>query len=764
MTSYFGASIFWGAVIEAPIILMLATLIGRQYGWMLPVRLRANGVFYLAPVLGLATLIIAASLVGRYLPLGYGFVVPAVTFIFAGMSLAMERHRGDAFIHAGVVSIFGIVCGVSVLAPLFVYGAFNSDNDAFTYMAHSSWLQGHAFDEIIPAEEVTPASSQVALYQRVGLRMGSSFLLAFFQALFSARWPYEVFPSLMVASLGACGLAVGFPIAASLRRLKRRYMRLAILALPAFSLGGMVAGANFGFLPQVVGLAMGAGFLFLLGPLLNWVLRWQGHRQAIALASIPCALMFVASAYAYSELLPFLAVAALASGFILILRFGAWEKIFLFGFVFACTSVLLLNSELTRIYTAIKIQSGAVVGMSVDWSLLGFVAHAVGLHGGPWDHLQWAKEGYPIGLAAMGVQLLFAVVIAGVSLNFRLLAQLFLNGMLMPVVIILLIFICGALYFRYAVPSPFPTPGVGQSWNQFKLSEWANPFLMPLLIMAFIGLRKHFGTSFAPLVSVAFFFGLFCTIWVGVMKIAPLMQTYGVGDLNHFYTNFRGAVLKACGQDARIYLALRGPYLKFRQMAAIYLNEQVPHSDWTDDVYIINNLPGLRRAENIAAGDCIVEPSAIGGWLSSGESIGPFRVGIFDGQRGKINIVSVDGAYNRESDGSNWWHWVEHKVDFKLEPSFIPPDFLKTKVQFEYQEIGGQKLALHLIRRNGASQEIILPTSGNAMVSFERVIDVPPGDLSEMSAEGDGRSFVLGKGDPRMAAFMIRNVVVAPAW
>lgn len=51
----------------------------------------------------------------------------------------------------------------------------------------------------------------------------------------------------------------------------RRSQRLLLLALPAFGLGGLTFGANFGFMPQTLGMALAAGALFMAGPVLDWI-------------------------------------------------------------------------------------------------------------------------------------------------------------------------------------------------------------------------------------------------------------------------------------------------------------------------------------------------------------------------------------------------------------------------------------------------------------------------------------------------------------
>jgi len=756
-------SIFWTTLLSVAAILTLATLIGRAWGGLFPYRLRSPARFYLAPVLGLATLTLIASLLGRILPLGNSVMVPVLVVSLMIWALVREPRAMLAFRHSMWVSIFGFACGASVLGPLFAFGAFNAHNDGFTYLVHSNWLQGHAFGDAISAGQVTPLTTQVLLYQQEGFRMGASYLLALAQSLLNLQWSYEVYPAVVISAIAACCLAIGFPLAESLRPIRRR-TRLALLALPAFTLGGLAFGANLGFLPQTVGLALGAGLLFMVGPLFRWVVTTNTTRLAIGKAALPGVALFAGATFAYSELSPFLLVAVLGSGVVLALRFRAWGNMLAHGGVLLGLSILLLNTELLRVYAALRTQSGLVVGTPVDWSLLGYIAHAFGVHGGAWDVFQWTTPESAGSLSFVFGLLLLGLAIGAVLAGVRTVWRTTMSGVLMPAVTVLIVFVFGILYFRYFVPTPFPK-GLGQSWSQFKLADWAHPFVMALVLLSFATLRPRLGKLFDGAVVTLFALGMVSATLIGVARTTPLMHYYsGVNDLNRFYLEFRDTVLATCPRSAPVYLALGGGHHKFRQMAALYLYDREVTSDWMDDRYIFARLPAERRTQELTAGSCVVEPLGQGGWLSQGTIVGPFRVGIFDG-RGQIRIASVTGAYDRESDGNNWWHWVERKVSFKLQPLFVPKDASKTKLRFEYGTRGKQTLTLRIIKRDGASQEIVLQSNGDALAMFEKVIDLPPMELAEISIETDSKASPLGDQDARMAAWIVRNVnitLVAP--
>ena len=196
-------------------------------------------------------------------------------------------------------------------------------------------------------------------------------------------------------------------------------------------------------------------------------------------------------------------------------------------------------------------------------------------------------------------------------------------------------------------------------------------------------------------------------------------------------------------------------------MAVLYLYDREVESDWSDDGYVYNKLPTEQKKRELAAGSCVVEPLAQDGWLSQGAIVGQFRVGVLD-NRGQIRIASVAGAHDRESEEKNWWYWVEHKVNFKLKSMFVPEETLKTILSFEYGTRGNQTLSLHIIKRNGTSQEVLLQSNGEALEKFSKVVDIPPIEIAEISIETDGIAFPLGNGDPRVAALIIRNLDITP--
>lgn len=764
MTNYLGTEIFWSTLPTLAAILALATLVGRLCTGVLPFKLRGPAKFYLSPALGLACFTVASSLCGRIRTLGDTIVIPLLFIVLLLISLLRERSAKQALRHAGMVSLFGIVCGVSVLAPLFVFGAFNAHNDAFTYLAHSNWLQAHSFGEQISAALQTPENSQIYLYQEKTFRMGGSYLLAALQALLNLRWAGDVYPALIISSLAACCLAIGFALSKPLRTLSRQ-LRLALLALPSLAVGGLVFGANFGFLPQSIGLALGAALLFLVGPLSRWIATVKPRVSAIAKASLACALLLAGTVYAYTEVVPFFVAATGCCALILAIRFRAWRDLSIFVGLAAGFSIILLNTELLRAYTALRIQTGAIVGSPVNWSLFGFIAHALGVHGGAWEPaLQWSLPGGTGPITHYFGLFLFVATIVVLAFGAPAIWRAVKGSELLPAILVLTLFGAGFLYFRYMKPSPFPV-GVGQSWSQFKLAEWANPFAMTLALAALLSLRAKSPTFFRRLVVVAFTIGLIGSSLIGVARTRPLMSAYnGVTNLHHFYRQLRATVLSTCPRTAPVYLNLGGSDQKIRQMVTLYLSDRELESDWSDDGYLLT-LPPAGNKDAPAPGSCVVERRNNDGWLTDGAAIGPFQVGIFDGRQ-QIRIASTVGGYGRENDGSNWWVWVQQKISFKLQPPPNTAPVPRTRVHFEYATLGKQTLTLTFNQNDGPSEKLLLNSNGvgvEKMTVFDRDVDVSPAKLNEITIETDGTPSRLGENDPRMAAWMIRNVKIQPA-
>jgi hypothetical protein len=598
--------IFFIAVLLAACSLMLVTLLGRAVCCSLPWRLRATGRFYLSPVLGLSVLVLLATWLGRNLPLGRGYWVSAGVLAAVLLLLRYEAKPLQALRHAASVALFGIICGACILTPLWLGGGYESHNDSFTYLAHATWLQQHAFSETITLANLQPHTTHVMLYQQGGLRMGASYLLALMQALFHINWSYDVFPALLILAIACCCLAIGMLLAAQLRQLARP-LRLLLLSLPAFCVGGISYGAYYGFMAQTVGLACGAGLLFVSGHVLKGVAR-SGYTQALIFAaSVPLALLFSAALAAYSELAPFWVLSLLLSGAWMAWRARAYRAIAALALCVGLLSCALLNVELLRAYHALRLQAGAVVGSPVDWPLYGFIAHGLGVHGGAWGRLQWVnsviRQDYWLGFA------LLCSVCLLLCWHAKALWRQIQRGEMLPSALVALIFLCALLYFRYLVASPFPI-GMGQSWSQAKLMDWVFPFTAAMMLAGLANWRRRFATIQTLLLLSLFGIGVASTISNASQRLRDFQ--YALPDVPHMqrhYVQMREAVLSTCPANAPIYLAGGEDIsiVKFRQTLSVYLYDREVSANWRGDGYM-ELIPADRQNLPPQAGSCMIEP------------------------------------------------------------------------------------------------------------------------------------------------------------
>src|SRR5262249_23018239 len=184
----------------------------------------------------------------------------------------------------------------------------------------------------------------------------------------------------------------------------------------------------------------------LLGSTLAWLVKPDPPRAWVISAGVPSAILLSAATLAYAELLPFLLAASVGSGLLLAIRNRAWKIISLhFGVLFGLTTIL-LNIELVRAYTALRMQMGVVVGSPNEWHVIGYAGHAFGLHGGAWDDFQWASPGY-IGsrsfIAGCTLLCLFGIILC---VNVRRLVRMTSGGVLMPTATILMTFASAFVY------------------------------------------------------------------------------------------------------------------------------------------------------------------------------------------------------------------------------------------------------------------------------------------------------------------------------
>jgi hypothetical protein len=274
------------------------------------------------------------------------------------------------------------------------------------------------------------------------------------------------------------------------------------------------------------------------------------------------------------------------------------------------------------------------------------------------------------------------------------------------------------------------------------------------LVRVFIRSPKSLEKIIAPI----FISSLAIASVASVRRVAPITEYYGgTHNLYNYYLSLRKAVAQTCGSSAKVYLELDGGWQKFGQMAAVFLYDHPVISDWSDDPWISHWLSAPKQKEIVGQELCVISPRDDNLGLVRGALVGPFQVRRGPAS-GVVKIESEFGGYGRETDGIAWWHWVERAITFKLAPSFIPGDIRRTRVRFEYASTQGQMMTLRLSGANGRMLKLDLGRGHFPLKFFDQVIDFPPSELEELTVETSDAALPLGASDPRLAAFIVRNV------
>jgi hypothetical protein len=762
-------AIFWYGLFGSALLLFILTLAGQAMVPLLPARWHAPARYYLTPAFGLAGFILLCTLFGWWLPMARAWpwlVLGLLLLIWRGW----QGRRGLA--HALGVAGFGLLCGASLLLPLAHYGSVNGANsDTFTYLQQAQWLQTHPFAETVT--DYRPNNIQIISYQREYLRMGASFVLAGWHAILHVANPMALYSSILLTALASAALAMGWPLMRALRRV-RRATRGLLLSLPALSMGGLVFGAHTGFLPQTIGLALALAALGLLGSHLQWLSTWRSSGASGAVShpaashpaawysAVPCAILLCAAIFAYSEMAPFLALVGLASlaGY-LYHQPHSRVPLIRFALILVGLCLLLLNLECWRIVKALQSQAGSVVGSAVDWHGLGFLLHALGWHAGPWDpRFQWAMSdasGLVLGVAALLLALPIAVTLYHGRTAWHWLRQ----GAYLPPLLLMLLLLLFGLYFRYGVASPFPV-GTGQSWSQFKLSDWAHPFISVWLLWCLLALRPSqagLGRRFWLLgIGALWAVAMGTALMQARLRVEPLSAMLGnQRNIARTYQNLREAVQQHCPATAPVYLNLNPRYWQAREMLVLYLADRGLYSNWHTDHYF-DHLNG--RLEAPGFDHCLIDtrdfPSP---WIGKAHEVGLFRVGQI---KPELNLLQtgLSGAYPSERDQYHWWHWVGKRVETTLLPR---PGLPPAGVRLRFGLVGRSPQTVTLRWQGSDGKQGVLPLPlprPGQLLQFDQVLPPGAGTVRQISLETDGKATRFNREDRRETAFMLLDFTV----
>ena len=129
---------------------------------------------------------------------------------------------------------------------------------------------------------------------------------------------------------------------------------------------------------------------------------------------------------------------------------------------------------------------------------------------------------------------------------------------------------------------------------------------------------------------------------------------------------------------------------------------------------------------------------------------------------GSLQITQTTGAFERETVGAEWWHWVGKKVTFSFKPTLRSEKGKQSQLRFLYGTRGKQTITVQVQGRDGSTQRVLASGAADAYVPFDATINLPPDQIESISFETSGAASPLGNGDPRLVAWRIGNVTVKP--
>jgi hypothetical protein len=605
---------------------------------------------------------ILISIAMGWLGNGYnGWVCAAVIITPALIFFLRSENKKELCLNSLIMSIFALIGGGTLWAMLIQFGSFNPYNDTFTYLCHGQWLQDHGFrTSVVEAgtatlkEPMNPWLTQIAFYQSDHLRMGSSFFLGFLQAASFAEWSYIVYPCFVAIPL----LLSGWLLAGTIEvfsKIKRIYS-LWFGALFCLLTNGISYGAIAGFPPQIYGLVFAMGSIVILEISLN-------DKNHSRLLSIFSGIFIAASIHCYSELTPFVGLTCL----LITIRHLAFNRQRINpitkALVSAATGAALINFEAIRVFKALVIQAEAFVGWPIVWDVPTFFAHALGFYpGSKGESINLFGNVAFLNLIFLGI--LFVIFLIGFKSTLS--KKALVTELNWSIIFFLAPIVAFFVYFRWFVESPWDV-GSGQTWNQFKLTQWAS-WAMSLIF--FRGLAEMILKKGKAKILALSFLGA-ASVWVIVNQsriseqssIPVLEQTSSKKNPFLTYQTLLNAVKGNYDEKAVIYLNLGGVNHKSRQMISYFLKDYTLVSNWTDDVYIGYLLP--LKIRNFDRHDADFYISLTDSNLYDQEKSNNIPWEISDNYSASLQIDSIHGPYNIERNKADWWIWTDKHLEIE---------------------------------------------------------------------------------------------------
>ncbi len=679
----------------------------------------------LMPVFGAGGIILLSSFLS-YAGLGMRTGAPLIVVIGVGLSAAVcifnwETKRSLSGWSAAIyVNILGFISGLAALASLLLYNAWDPYNDTFTYVSIADYLLDKSFFTPADPGAYHPVLTQMLLYQRFGLRMGSNFLLSFFAGIFGFEYSFDAYmPTL------ALGLWLAIP---GFWFFCRRYL---FLSIPAGSIAAVfyslnfsipIANALFGFMPQTWGM------VFFL-PALSLFTRSTTHLERsrmLASAGLMGSLLLLT----YTEILPF-AFSAIFFSFFYRIGFGKLRlKDALISLIFPIPVIILLAPvSAWKFPTAMITQISAVVGWDMKFGISDYLAMMAGFR----SFLQGKAS--PI-LFLVSILTALAVLYAfffGPARNRR------------QVVPMSLIFLMVLAYFSLFVKNPWNPDERGQPWSTYKTGTY-----LFFLFASMYGLgiymlwRKRRLFRVGATILIAIYIFLFPNITLKVARSNATAMRKFTGVIQNPVAEYKRIrqLFSDLPTETPINLLFSPEALRHRQITAYFLRRPVIAS-WMDDPYISHWLLPQYRSLQIDFSFPILAYEPLNPKRSFANLVRDPDLVIFMGS----------GWHVWEHYENNRWRWLEKEGEFLI---FLRKES-RIRLQGEIAIVGAPQRTIRIRLQDRPDFLMQLSMKESQFTPFSPIeLDLPSG-VSKIFLSADGPVSHMGK-DPRNVRLGIRNL------
>jgi hypothetical protein len=627
---------------------LISSVVGYGLACLILPRVFRADRLLLMPVVGVCYLVLASSLCS-YAGLAMSTAAVPIVVVGAGSSLAgvLSTRRAGADMFAGwrtALFAHGVswIGAAAVLTGVALYQSWDPYNDTFAYISVADYLQSHPFFAHADVSAAQPVLTQIALYERTGLRMGATFLLALVTALFRAEFSFDLF--LPVVAWGVAIAPPGLWVLCRRGLMLRRSEAGLATAIYALHTAIPITNALWGFLAETFGLA-------LLFPLLAAYLRILGAGGWFRRVTT-AGLLAGALALTYVEITPFAAAGLL---FCSVGRL-AKGRLRMFDACVAGLGSLVIAAAVAPVAAASAVhvlgrQAAMLAGWDVHLSLFDYVGMLAGYRSLSQQIL--LVPGLRHGLVRIAAVSCVATT-AYAMFRLRERTRWTVAGLGAP-------FVLALAWYALFVTNPWNPLEYGQPWSTFKLVTYVFFVFATLWAIGLTSLWKSQGLlRLLAAGQLAGFFAFFPLATVATARErAQLMAAY-TGRRTDPIVEYKRlpALLPDVPPGTPVNLVVPTSRSEHRQLVAYFLRRPVV-ADWTDDVYIGPELEIAPLGSPTPAAPVT---------LVYAESNATAVAANLVLRRGDPVVQTVFGRGWREMqrNDSDWWRWLDNRGELEV--------------------------------------------------------------------------------------------------